>query len=136
MKTKISFLIATGLIFALSSKAQYGAACPENRVVIQGRLFIPAPPAVTIQYSKSAPVRYDDYRDRRYRDNDRYDGRCDRKEADYGRYDAHSDWREAQYERYCREQQGYRMSREEFYRKHRDYRGVPIKANEVVVYGN
>jgi hypothetical protein len=135
MKTKISFLIAAGLFFAFSSKAQYGAPCPENRVVIQGRLVIPVPPLVTIQYSNSAPVRYDEYHDRRYYDNARYDDNCGRKEGVYGRYDDRRDWRAAEYERYCREQRGYRMSREEFYRKHCDYRGVPFKEKRVVVYG-
>jgi hypothetical protein len=136
MKTKISFLIAVGLFFAFSSKAQYGVPCPDNRVVIQGRLFIPVPPLVTVQFSNSAPVRYDDYRDRRYDNNVRYDDRCDRKEAGYNRYDDRGDWRAAEYERYCREQRGYRMSREEFYRDRCDSKVNPhYKQKKVVVYG-
>jgi|GEM_PF-598578 len=136
MKTKISFLIAAGLFFAFSSKAQFGVPCPENRVVIQGRLVIPAPPLVTIQYSNSAPARYDEYSDRRYNNNVGYDDRCGKRELDYGRYDDRRDWRAAEYEHYCREHRGYRISREEFYHDRCDYKGNPhYRQKKMVVYG-
>ncbi len=126
MKTKIPVLIAAGLFLVSVSKAQYGAPCPDNRVVIQGRVVIPGPPVIAYQYSNVAPVRYDEHRDRRQDDYGRYNGR----------YNDRGDWREVEYDRYCREQRGYRMSREEFYRDRCDYRGNPhYKQKKVVVYG-
>lgn len=128
MKTKISLLIAAGLFFATATKAQYGAPCPDNRVVIQGRVVIPGPPVIAFQYSNAAPAYYGEHRDRRDNDYGRYES--------YGRYDDRGDWRAVEYDRYCREQRGYRMSREEFYRTRCDYRGNPhYKQKKVVVYG-
>jgi hypothetical protein len=122
MKTKIPILIAAGLFLSIVSKAQYGSPCPDNRVVIQGRVLIPGPPVIAFQYSNVAPIRYDERRDSRY--------------DDYGRYDDRRDWRAVEYENYCREHRGYRMSREEFYRERCDYRGKPhFKKKKLVVYG-
>ena len=56
MKTKIPILIAAGFFIAPLSKAQYGAPCPENRVVIQGQLVIPGRPAIIIMnYNNCTP---------------------------------------------------------------------------------
>ena len=121
MKTKIPILIAAGLFLVTASKAQYGGPCPDNRVVIQGRVVIPGPPVIAFQYSNFPPVRYDDRRDSRY--------------DDYARYDDRRDWRAVEYDRYCRAQRGYKMSREEFYRTRCDYRGNPhYKQKKVVAY--
>jgi len=111
MKTKIPILIAAGLFLATASKAQYGPACPENRVVIQGRVFLPGPPIISFEYNNAPRDRYVEYRDRR--------------NEDYNRYNDRRDWREIEYERYCRETRKHRMSREDFYRDRCDYRGRP-----------
>lgn len=117
MKTKIPVLIAAGLFLCMVTKAQYGPPCPDNRVVVQGRLVIPAPPVVVFPFGFAAPVRYEE----RYRNND------------YAYYNG--DWRAAAYDRYCREQRGYRMSREEFYRDRCDERGNPHYKHKKGGYG-
>ena len=66
-ENKTSFLIAAGLFLVTVSKAQYGAPCPDNRVVMQGRVVIPGP-VIAFQYSNFPPVRYDYRRDSRYDD--------------------------------------------------------------------
>ena len=96
MKTKIPILIAVGLFFASVTKAQYGAPCKDNRVIIQAHIGFPVPVPVFNHY-EYYPVARERFDDRR-------------------------DWRAEQYERYCRENRGYRMSREEFYRDRCDSR--------------
>jgi len=96
MKTKIPILIAAGLFLVSVTKAQYGAPCNENRVVIQAHFGFPVPVPVVnhYEYYPAGRERYDDRRD----------------------------WRAEQYERYCHENRGYRMSRDEFYRDRCDSR--------------
>ncbi|HEX3079902.1 MAG TPA: hypothetical protein VHQ04_05545 [Puia sp.] len=96
MKTKIPILIAAGLFLVSVTKAQYGASCNENRVVIQAHFGFPVPVPVVNHY-EYYPAGREHYDDRR-------------------------DWRAEQYERYCHENRGYRMSRDEFYRDRCDSR--------------
>ena len=107
MKTKIPILIAAGLFLATVSKAQYGAPCRDNRVIIQAHIGFPVPVPVVdhYEYYPVARVSYDDRRD----------------------------WRAEQYERYCRENRGYRMSREQFYRERCDSRANTYYAPRKVV---
>jgi len=107
MKTKIPILIAAGLFLATVTKAQYPGGCVDNRVVIQGRVFIPGPPVISFEYNSAPREQYVVYDDRR---------------DDYNRYYDRRDWREVEYERYCRATRKHRMSREEFYRDHCDNR--------------
>ena len=116
MKTKIPILIAAGLFFATITKAQYGAPCHDNRVVIQAHIGFPV--QVPVVYN------YDFYHTPR----GSYDER-----RDFGRYDDRGDWRAEQYERYCRENRGYRMSREEFYHDRCDSRDHSYYAPRKVV---
>lgn len=123
MKSKFIFLIATGLFFAVGSKAQYGAQYPDNRVVIQGQVTIPGRTVVAYEYH-NAPQR-------------RYDEHGNWKNTDYGRYDNRRDNRYDEYDRFCREHRGYRMSREEFYRTYNVYRVAPYCGpKKVAVYQN
>jgi hypothetical protein len=118
MKTKIPILIATGLFITAIANAQYGAPCPDGRVVIQAHIGFPVP--VPVAYN------YDYYQAPR----DRYD---EQRTVVYGYNNDRRDWRAEQYERYCHENRGYRMSREEFYRDHCDSRVSPYHAPRKVV---
>jgi hypothetical protein len=113
MKTKIPILIAAGLFFATVTKAQYGAPCRDNRIIVQAHIGFPVPVPVVCNYGYNQVPR------------ERYDDRWDGRDGNYARYDDRRDWRAEQYERYCHENRGYRMSREEFYRGHCDNRGNP-----------
>ena len=117
MKTKIPILIAVGLFFAMTTKAQYGASYHENRVIIQAHIGIPIPvPAVyNYDYYHPATVYYED------------------RNAGCVRYDDRHDWRAEQYEHYYRENRGRRMSREEFYRDRCDSRANSYYAPRKVV---
>ena len=107
MKTKIPILIAAGLFLATVTKAQYGAPCHDNRVIVQAHIGFPVPVPVFnhYEYYPERRVRYEDRRD----------------------------WRAEQYERYCHEARDYRMSREEFYRDRCDSRANPYNAPRRVV---
>ncbi len=107
MKTKIPILIAAGLFLATVTKAQYGAPCRDNRVIVQAHIGFPVPVPVVNPY-EYYPVGGLSYDDRR-------------------------DWRAEQYERYCHENRGYRMSREEFYRDRCDSRARPYYESRTVV---
>jgi hypothetical protein len=107
MKTKIPILIAAGLIFAATTKAQYGIPYHENRVVIQAHIGFPVPVPIVNHY-EYYPVARERYEDRR-------------------------DWRAEHYEGYCRENRGYRMSREQFYRERCDSRANTYYAPRKVV---
>jgi hypothetical protein len=102
MKTKIPILIAAGLFLANVTKAQYGAPCHDNRVIIQADIGFPVPVPFVNHY-ENYPVSRVGYDNRR-------------------------DWRAEQYERYYRENRGYRMSREEFYRDRCDSKANPYYA--------
>ena len=120
MKTKIPILIAAGLFLVTVSKAQYGAPCADNRLVIQAHIGFPVP--VPVVYN------YDYYHAPR----ERYDDRRYGRESNYGRYEDRGNWRAERYERYCRENRGYRMSREEFYRDHCDSRSNSYYAPRIL----
>lgn len=133
MKTKIPILLAASLLLVAVTKAQYAAPCPDNRVVIQGQVFLPGQAYIAVNYNGGRD-RYDDNHYRREEDHGRYDDHRNRRNDGYGRYDDRRDWREVEYERYCRETRGCRMSREEFYRSRCDYRMKPGYQPRVVVY--
>lgn len=107
MKTKIPILIAAGLFLVSVTKAQYGAPCNDNRVIVQAHIGFPVPVPIVNHYEYYPVAR--------------------------GRFDDHRDWRAEQYERYCRENRGYRMSREEFYRDRCDPRAHTYYAPRKVV---
>jgi hypothetical protein len=111
MKTKIPILIAASIFLATVTKAQYPGGYADNRVVIQGRVFIPGPPVISFEYNNVPREQYVEYRDRR--------------DGDYNRYNERRDWREVEYERYCRENRKHRMSREEYYRVYYQYKSKP-----------
>ena len=118
MKTRIPLLIAAGLIISTITKAQFGPACQDNRVVVKAHFGFPVPVPVINHYEYYPVAR------------ERYD---DRRDGDYGRYDDRRDWRAEQYERYCHETRGRRISREEFYRDHCDPRNNSYYAPRKVV---
>ena len=125
MKTRFYFLIAASFFIVSVSKAQYGAPCADNRVVVQGQFVIPGRAVVSVNYHTAPREQYYDYPEQRV--------------AEYGyredHRDNHRDWREDAYNRYCHENRGYRISREEFYRTHCAYQTVPYCApRKVVVY--
>src|SRR5258707_8443953 len=107
MKTKIPILIAVGLFIAGVTKAQYGAPCNDNRVIVQAHIGFPVPVPIVNHYEYYPVAR--------------------------GRFDDRRDWKAEQFERYCRENRGYRMSREEFYRERCESRVHPYYAPRKVV---
>jgi len=119
MKTKIPILIAASLLIVSASKAQYGAPCADNRVVIQGQFVIPGRTVIAYNYNNIAREQYSGYNDPR--------------DNQYGRYDDRNDWRAVEYDRYCHENHGYRMSREEYYRNRCDYRARHFYGSQKVV---
>ncbi len=126
MKTKLFFLIAASFLIVTVSKAQYGASCTDNRVVVQGQFVIPGHTVVSVNYQNAPRERYYEYPEQRVAEYDRSDNRRDDRR----------DWREDAYNRYCHENHGYRISRDEFYRSHCTYRSAPYYApRKVVVYG-
>jgi hypothetical protein len=126
MKTRLYLLIAASFFIVTVSKAQYGASCTDNRLVVQSQVVIPGHTLVSVNYRSAPREQYYDYPEQRVAEYDRRDDH----------HDERRDWREEAYNHYCHENRGYRISREEFYRSHCDYRSVPYYApRKVVVYG-
>ncbi len=65
MKTRLYSLIAASFFIVSVSKAQYGAPCADNRVIVQGHFVIPGRAVVSVKYQNAPREHYYGYPEQR-----------------------------------------------------------------------